>query len=59
MKPLTRRDFLKVGGLAVLGTAGAATLNQNHQTAEDPHKAHLSHGMQQDDHGDLPDRYLA
>jgi FtsP/CotA-like multicopper oxidase with cupredoxin domain len=54
MKPLTRRDFLKVGGLAVLGTAGAATLNQNHQTADDPHKAHLSHGMQQDDHGDLP-----
>ena len=29
MKPLSRRDFLKVGGLAVLGTAGATTLTQN------------------------------
>ncbi len=29
MKPLSRRDFLKVGGLAVLGTAGATTLTRN------------------------------
>ena len=29
MKPLSRRDFLKVGGLAVLGTAGATALTQD------------------------------
>ena len=29
MKPLSRRDFLKVGGLAFLGTAGATAINQN------------------------------
>src|SRR5688572_28914370 len=58
MKPLSRRDFLKVGGLAVLGTAGATALTQNNQNrpvAEDPNTVHLSHTMQQQgDHGDLP-----
>ena len=59
MKPLSRRDFLKVGGLAVLGTAGATTLAQNgHQHAPD-HPAEMppSHVMQQGEqggHGDLP-----
>src|ERR671922_1831448 len=56
MKPLSRRDFLKVGGLAVLGTASATTLTQNshqHSTVE-PNPIHQSHVMQQGDHGDLP-----
>ena len=59
MKPLSRRDFLKVGGFAVLGTAGATTLTQRaqshpHQQYEAPHEVHTSHVMQQGDHGDLP-----
>src|SRR3990172_7952249 len=56
MKPLSRRDFLKVGGLAVLGTAGATTLIQkDHKpSVEAPNKIHSSHVMQQGDHGDLP-----
>ncbi|HMB21963.1 MAG TPA: multicopper oxidase domain-containing protein, partial [Anaerolineales bacterium] len=56
MKPLSRRDFLKVGGLAVIGTASATALTQNdHKHAtEEPHKVHSSHVMQQGDHGDLP-----
>ncbi|MGZ9234217.1 MAG: multicopper oxidase domain-containing protein [Anaerolineales bacterium] len=58
MKPLSRRDFLKVGGLAFIGTAGATALtqnNQNHQhQAEQPNKMQSSHVMQQGDHGDLP-----
>ena len=57
MKPLSRRDFLKVGGLAVLGTAGATALTQNKDNQpviEGPSKVHPSHAMQQGDHGDLP-----
>ena len=56
MKPLSRRDFLKVGGLAVLGTAGATTLTRNNQqhTTDRPSQAHTSHVMQQGGHGDLP-----
>jgi manganese oxidase len=56
MKPLSRRDFLKVGGLAVLGTAGATSLTQNrHQHATNPpEEGHASHALQQGDHGDLP-----
>ena len=56
MKHLSRRDFLKVGGLAVLGTAGVTTLTQNgHNHATDhPSEVHSSHVMQQGDHGDLP-----
>src|ERR1043165_5553082 len=57
MKPLSRRDFLKVGGLAFLGTAGATaiTQNKNVQTHEMGHNHMLtSHAMQQGDHGDLP-----
>ena len=56
MRPLSRRDFLKVGGLAVLGTAGATTFTQkghNHAT-DHPAEAHTSHVMQQGGHGDLP-----
>jgi FtsP/CotA-like multicopper oxidase with cupredoxin domain len=57
---LTRRDFLKAGGLAaVLGTAGVFTLNQNgheeHGPANESHqRSHTSHVLQQGEHGDLP-----
>src|SRR6266536_5822206 len=52
MKSLTRRDFLKVGGLAFIGTASATALNQaNHK---DHHQTHSSPPMQQGDHGNLP-----
>src|SRR5688500_14117436 len=58
MKPLSRRDFLKVGGVAVLGTAGATALAQktpSHQHQHDPlNEVQTSHLMQQGDHGDLP-----
>src|SRR5512139_384633 len=56
MKPLSRRDFLKVGGVAFVGTAGITALTQNnHKPAtEEPHKVHSSRVMQQGDHGDLP-----
>ena len=57
MKPLSRRDFLKVGGLVVLGTAGATALTQNNTdqpVTGDPSKVHLSHALRQDGHGDLP-----
>lgn len=47
MKPISRRDFLKVGGLALFGTAGAVALNQksDHQSQT----SHISPTMQ---HGD-------
>ncbi len=47
MKSISRRDFLKVGGFALFGTAGAIALNQkgNYQ----PHSIPASHLMQ---HGD-------
>ena len=57
-KKFSRRDFIKVGGLALLGTAGAVTANQTSSANQDhakPNKAlHTSHVMQQGDHGDLP-----
>src|SRR6266498_6043982 len=53
MKPLSRRDFLKVGGLAFLGTAGATALTQDqHDHAHESN--HSAHTMQQGEHGDLP-----
>ncbi|MEW6406952.1 MAG: twin-arginine translocation signal domain-containing protein, partial [Chloroflexota bacterium] len=57
MKPLSRRDFLKVGGLAVLGTAGATALTQQghqHPSTQAVSLDHQPHTMQQADHGDLP-----
>ena len=56
MRYISRRDFLKVGGLAFLGTAGASTaLTHNnsvvHPEQSDPHATHM---MQQGEHGDLP-----
>src|SRR5512144_2401967 len=56
MKPFSRRDFLKVGGLAMLGTAGATALNQNkseHSHEETP-TTRTAHAVQQGEHGDLP-----
>src|SRR5215216_2815154 len=56
MKPLSRRDFLKVGSLAFLGTAGATALAQNKPEHVHTDQSHTltSHTMQQGDHGDLP-----
>ena len=57
MKPLSRRDFLKVGGLAFLGTAGATALTQqtkHDHVHENNSNEHASHTMKQGDHGDLP-----
>jgi FtsP/CotA-like multicopper oxidase with cupredoxin domain len=57
MKPLSRRDFLKVGGLAFLGTAGATALTQqtkHDHVHENNNNEYASHTMQQGDHGDLP-----
>ena len=53
---ISRRDFLKAGGLTVLGTVGATALiqNNNTQAASNSHCAHTGHVMQQGDHGDLP-----
>ena len=59
MKPLSRRDFLKVGGFAVLGTGAATALTQQaqghqHHQEEPPTEVHATHAMQQGEHGDLP-----
>jgi manganese oxidase len=56
MKLLSRRDFLKVGGLAFITTAGATALTQNKHdhVHQDASNTHTSHTMQQGDHGDLP-----
>ena len=56
MKPLSRRDFLKVGGLAFIGTASATALTQQDRThnAQAPRNVHSAHVMQQGGHGDLP-----
>ena len=54
---VSRRDFLKIGGLAAaLGTTGVVTANQTRPTEEHSHKKSNapSHAMQQGDHGDLP-----
>ena len=45
MKPLSRRDFLKMGGLAFLGTAGATAVNQTDQ-------GHPHHNIPPADHGE-------
>jgi FtsP/CotA-like multicopper oxidase with cupredoxin domain len=55
MKPLSRRDFLKMGGLAFLGTAGVTAINQTKH--DEPHNNHSVPPMQHDDqghYGDLP-----
>ncbi len=49
MKSISRRDFLKVGGLAIFGTAGAVALNQNQKESPHSHTSHVSTPMQ---HGD-------
>lgn len=47
MKSISRRDFLKVGGLALFGTAGAVALNQ-----KDGHQSHIVHASPPIQHGD-------
>jgi len=57
MKPLSRRDFLKVGGLTFLGTAGATTVlthGQQDHVHQDEDSGQMAHRMQQGGHGDLP-----
>src|SRR5512140_226475 len=55
MKFLSRRDFIKVGGLALMTTAGATTLARNNDgNSIEPDRKHLAHAMQQGGHGDLP-----
>lgn len=55
MKPLSRRDFLKVGSLAVLGTAGARTLNQvDHKNHNRTHATPPTQHDGQGHYGDLP-----
>jgi FtsP/CotA-like multicopper oxidase with cupredoxin domain len=55
-KKFSRRDFLKAGGLTVLGTVGASALvpNKNEQVDQNAHNGHSAHTLQQGDHGDLP-----
>ena len=52
----SRRDFLKIGGLAaVLGSTGIVAFNQKNTTNNHGHDGmDPSHAMQQGDHGDLP-----
>jgi len=52
----SRRDFLKIGGLAaVLGTTGVISLNQSKpKSGHDHNDTFPTHAMQQGDHGDLP-----
>jgi FtsP/CotA-like multicopper oxidase with cupredoxin domain len=45
---LTRRDFLKAGGLTLLGTAGAATLGQTAQPAQPAPPGQAGHGHADD-----------
>ncbi|HJS20878.1 MAG TPA: multicopper oxidase domain-containing protein, partial [Anaerolineales bacterium] len=55
MKPFSRRDFLKVGGLAFITTAGAAgALSRNENKHVHDGGPHSTHVMQQGEHGDLP-----
>jgi manganese oxidase len=55
MKPLSRRDFLKVGSLAFMTTAGIGTLTQdNNKHSNNAGNTHSTPVMQQGDHGDLP-----
>lgn len=56
MKPLSRRDFLKVGGLAALTTAGATVMSQNRPSRDHQDGGHEppTHVMPQGEHGDLP-----
>jgi len=44
MKQLTRRDFLRAGGLAVLGTAGVAATSRPAGNAGDDHHATIQEG---------------
>lgn len=57
MKPLSRRDFLKMGGLTFLGTAGITALNQAQAQPKDPNKTVAAPPMQhggQSDSGNVP-----
>src|SRR3989337_2452020 len=49
MKAISRRDFLKAGGLALVGTAGAVALNPQKAQA-----SHAGHPAIQMGHGDDP-----
>jgi FtsP/CotA-like multicopper oxidase with cupredoxin domain len=49
MKSISRRDFLKVGGLALFGTAGVVAVNQNQKESPHSHTSHITPPMQ---HGD-------
>jgi FtsP/CotA-like multicopper oxidase with cupredoxin domain len=51
MKPLTRRDFLKLGGLALFGTAGGAFLAQQKTLAAKEGMTHGSTAIQMQEHG--------
>ena len=48
MKSISRRDFLKVSGLAFIGTAGAVAMNQK----EDRQSQHTNHASPPMQHGD-------
>jgi FtsP/CotA-like multicopper oxidase with cupredoxin domain len=50
MKPLTRRDFLKLGGLALVGTAGGALLTQQKTLAAKGGMTHGSAAIQMQEH---------
>ena len=50
MKSLTRRDFLKVGGLALVGTAGGALFAQQKTLAATDEMTHGSTAIQMEDH---------
>lgn len=55
MRPLSRRDFLKVGSLAFMGSAGAGLLTRKQDNLSNhTDTAPARHLMQQGDHGDLP-----
>ncbi len=49
MKSVSRRDFLKVGGLALFGTAGVVALNKKNDPKPHVHNSPSSPLMQ---HGD-------
>jgi FtsP/CotA-like multicopper oxidase with cupredoxin domain len=46
MKSISRRDFLKVGGLALFGTAGVVAVNKNQKESPHSHTSHNSPPMQ-------------
>ncbi len=52
MKSLSRRDFLKFGGLALAGTAGGALLSQTRVQADETSAPHHGGAMSMPQHGD-------